>query len=72
MMKASSLNMCISLSDALIIRPENSIISVHHTSLAWCSCMKKTSAFDATAAVASVVVVSFWFGVVTGATTATC
>ena len=64
--------MSISLSDALIIRPENSIISVDHTSLDWCSCMKKASALDATAAASCVAVVPFSFGAVAGATAATC
>jgi hypothetical protein len=64
--------MSISLSDVLIIRPKNSIISVDHTSLAWCSCMKKASALDATAAAARVVVAPFSFCAVAGATAATC
>ena len=58
--------------DELIIRPENSIISVDHTSLALCSCMKKTSALDATAVAARVSVAPFSFGDVTAATVATC
>ena len=73
MIKASSLNVSISLSDALIIRPENPIISVAHISLAWCSCMevKKASAVDATAAAARAAVAPFSFGAVAGATAAT-
>ena len=71
-MKASSLNMSISLSDVLIIRPENSIISVDHTSLDWCSCMKKASDLDDTTAAACVAVEPFSFGAVAGATVATC
>ncbi len=72
MMKVSPLNMSISLSDVLIIRPESSIISVDHTSLDWCSCMKKDSALDATAAAARVDVEPFSFVDVAGATVATC
>ena len=71
MMKASSLNMSISLSDALIIRPENPRISVDHTSFPCCSCMKKTSVFDTTATVAHVAVVTFSFGSVADGTTST-
>ncbi len=58
--------------DELIIRPENSIISVDHTSLALCSCMKKVLALDATAAAARVAVVTISFGAVATATAATC
>ena len=72
MMKASSLNMSISLSDVLIIRPESSIISVDHTSLAWCSCMTKTSVLDTTPATACVTVVYFSFGSVSDTSAATC
>jgi hypothetical protein len=62
------------LSLCLCLTPggENSIISVDHTSFPWCSCMKKTSVLDATAAATPVTVVPFSFGAVSGTTAATC
>ena len=64
--------MLTSLCHCLTPGGENSIISVDHTSLAWCSCMKKDSVLDSTPSTAPVSVTPFSFGAVAGATAATC
>ena len=68
----SEYNFLFMFSNTPIIRPENSIISVDHTSIDWCSCMKKASTLDVTETSARVAVESFSFGAVAGATVATC